>query len=246
MIEPLLQRRAIATLAHRGLRSYFETPAAYIALLVFFLLTGYFFTVPLFLVGQASIKSLAEFERYLLTFLAPALTMGLLAEELKSGTFECLATMPLEDSDIVLGKFLGFAQFQALAVASLTFFPLALTVLVQPPAGLDWGESAGILCALLLLGLMFGAVGLFASSLSRSQVVAFIIAFLICFAFFAAGKLAVFFPGAAGEVVDFLGIDSHMDTLSKGVFDSRDLLYFASVTAAFLYATVERLQARRA
>lgn len=244
MRDQIFRSDAVITLGRRTFRSYFETPSAYVALLVFFFVTGYLFTVPLFLVGQASLKSLADFERYLLTFLAPALTMGLLAEELKSGTFECLATLPVEDWDIVLGKYLGFAQLHACAIAGLVFFPCALWVL--SPAGLDWGEAFGVLCALLLLGLMYGAIGLFASSLGRSQVVAFIIAFVACFAFFAAGKIAVFFPGTASTVVDFLGIDSHIDALSKGVFDTRDLIYFLSVILAFLYATVERLQARRA
>jgi ABC-2 type transport system permease protein len=245
MNERLFQTKAVKILAVRGLRTYFETPAAYIALLVFYLLTGYLFCIPIFLVGQASIKSLMEFEPLMLTFLVPALTMGLLAEELKSGTFECLATLPLEDWDIVLGKFLGFAQLHAIAVAGLLFFPVILTFLVQPPAGLDWGETAGVLSGILLQGFMFGAIGLFASSLGRNQVVAFIVAFTAAFCFFIAGKITPFVPGAASTVVDFLGIDSHMTSLSKGVFDTRDLLYFATVTFAFLYATVERLQARR-
>ena len=243
MTNRLFRVDAIRTLGRRTFQSYFETPSAYVALLVFFLVTGYLFAVPLFLVGQASLKSLAEFERYLLTFLAPALTMGLLSEELKSGTFECLATLPIEDWDIVLGKYAGFAQLHAAAIGGLLFFPCALWVL--SPGGLDWGEAFGVLTALLLLGLMYGAIGLFASSLSRSQVVAFIIAFLICFSFFAAGKVSVFFTGTASTVVDFLGIDSHIDALAKGVFDTRDLLYFVTVAAAFLYAAVERLQARR-
>lgn len=245
MTEALFQRRAVAALARKGLRSYLETPSACIALLVFYLLSGYVFSLPLFFVGQASIRGFKEFEPLILAFLVPALTMGLLAEELKSGTFECLATLPLEDWDIVLGKYLGFAQLHALAVGGLLFFPLVLSFLVEPPAALDWGETAGILLALLLLGLMYGAVGLFASSLSESQVTAFVAAFLICFSFFVAGKFAVFFPGELARLLEFLGVDAHIDALSKGVFDTRDLLYFASVSFAFLFATVARLEARR-
>jgi len=246
MNESLFQRDAVRTLARKSLSSYFETPSAYIALFVFYLLTSYVFCLPLFLVGQASIKRLMDFEPLFLAFLVPALTMGLLAEELRSGTFEFLATLPLEDRDIVLGKFLGFAQLHAITIAGLIVLPLALALLVQPPAGLDWGETLGVLGALLLQGFLFGAVGLFSSSLSGSQAVSFVVAFLICFAFFAAGKLGAFFPGLAGAIVEFAGIDGHTQALAKGVLDTRDLVYFGTVTAGFLCTTVERLRARRA
>jgi len=244
MSAELFRRDAVATFARRGLRAYFEEPSAYMALLSFFLVTGYVFCLPLFLVGQASIRGLMDFVPLLMTFLVPALTMGLVADELKTGTFECLATLPLEDQDIVLGKFLGFAQLHALAVAGLAFFPLVLTFLVQPPAGLDWGETAGVLTALFCLGLAYGAIGLFASCLGESQVGAFMTAFLICFFFFAAGKFAPFFPGALASLLESAGIDAHAGALAKGVFDTRDLLYFATLTVAFLAAAVARLRAR--
>lgn len=239
------QPRAVRALAAQGLRAYFEAPSAYVALTAFYLLVGYLFAAPLFLIGQASIKPLADLVPMLLIFIVPGLTMGLLAEELRSGTFETLATLPLEDSDIVLGKFLGFASLQALMIAGLLVYPVILRVLGTPPATIDWGETAGILAGLLLLGLMFGAAGLFASSLSRSLIVSFILAFLLCFAFFAAGKLAPYAPGPLGRLADFLGCDSHVDSMAKGVIDTRDLLYFATMTCAFLYLTVQRLQARR-
>ena len=241
----LFQLDAVLALAGRGFRGYFESPTAYVVLFVFYLLSGYLLTVPLFLVNQASIKGFADNLPLLLCFLAPALTMGLLAEELKSGTFETLATFPLEDWDIVLGKFLGFAATHAVSVAGLAVYPLALSFLVAPPAGLDWGETGGVLLALFLLGLMFGAAGLFASSLSKSQIVAFVTAFLLCFAIFAIGKLAQFAPVMMGRVVEFIGADAHMDTLAKGVIDTRDLLYFATGIFGFLYLTVQRLAGRR-
>ena len=241
----ILQRHAVATLAGRELKAYFQSPSAYVALFVFYLLTGYLFTAPLFLVGQASIKNLVDFAPLLLTFLVPALTMGLLSEEIKSGTFENLATLPLEDADIALGKFLGFASLHLIAVAGLAFFPLVLAALVRPPLGLDWGETAGVLAALAFLGLMFGAAGLFTSSLGKNQIVSFIGAFLICFGLFAVGKLSNFAPGVAGRISDFVGLDSHIETLAKGVIDSRDLFYFAGATLFFLYLTVQRLQTRR-
>lgn len=243
--ETAFQYHAVKALAWRGLKAYFESPSAYVALTVFYLLTGYFFTMPFFYMGQASIKSLADLAPLLFTFLVPALTMGLLAEELKSGTFENLATLPLEDWDIVLGKYLSFAGLHLVTIAGLLIYPLILAALVNPPLTLDWGETAGVLAGLTLIGWMFGAIGLYASSLGKNQIVAFVIAFLICFLFHAGGKLSPSASGFLGRALEFAGLDSHLGTLSRGVLDSRDLVYFTSVALGFLYLAVHRLQMRK-
>ncbi len=239
-----IQMQAVKAISWRGLRNYFESPAAYVILFVFYLLVGYLFVLPLFLMGQATMKGMMDFVPLILTFLVPALTMGLLAEELKSGTFESLATQPIEDWDIALGKYLGFAGLLLAAVGGLFFFVLALAALVQPTAGLDWGESVGVLSGLYLLGLAYGAVGLFASSLTRNQIVAFVLAFVMCFILFMCGKLETFFPGALAAFFDYAGVDSHLRSLTHGVFDFRDLFYFASLIFGFLYLTVQRLGSR--
>jgi ABC-2 type transport system permease protein len=170
--------------------------------------------------------------------------MGLLAEELRAGTFETLATSPLEDWDIVLGKYLGFAALHGLLVAGLLFFPVCVSLLAAPP-GLDWAAALGALLALLLLGLLFGAIGLFASSSTRSQAAAFLVSFALCFSLFACGKVSALLPGAAGELARWAGVDSHLAALSKGVLDTRDLAYFLTGSAAFLFLAVQRLEARR-
>ena len=131
MIAPF-QPKAVRALASRTLAFYLDTPSAGAALVVFYLLTGYLFLMPLFLFGQASIRPLLEFAPLLLTLLTPALTMGLLADELRSGTFETLATAPVEDWDIVLGKFFGFSTLLAALVAGLALLPLALALLAAP------------------------------------------------------------------------------------------------------------------
>jgi len=245
MKNGLFQFHAVQALAGRTLRWYFESPAAYVALFVFYLLTGYLFAAPLFLVKVASLRGLADFAPLLLAFLAPALTMGLISEELKAGTFETLATLPLEDWDIVLGKYLGFAALHLVCVGGLLFYVLVLAACVSPSVGLDWGEMAGTLLGLALTGLAFGAAGLCASSLSKNQVVAFVAAFLVCFLLFLLGKTAPFLPGFLGAAAEYAGLDSHVENLAKGVLDSRDLVYFASLVFAFLYLAVQRLQTRR-
>jgi len=245
MKNTLFQSHAVKALAVRTLRWYFESPSAYVTLFVFYLLTGYLFSAPLFLIKQASLRGLTDFAPLFLAFLAPALTMGLLADEIKSGTFETLATLPIEDWDIVLGKYLGFAALNLVCMAGLLFYVLVLGLCVSPSVGLDWGEMLGTLLALALTGLAFGAVGLFASSLSKNQVVAFVIAFLVCFILFLLGKSAPLMPMSLGSFVEHLGLDVHLENLSKGVLDSRDLVYFASLSFAFLYLTVARLRSRR-
>jgi ABC-2 type transport system permease protein len=245
MKNPLFQTHAVKALAGRTLRWYFDSPAAAAALFVFYLIAGTLFSAPLFLVKTASLRGLADFAPLLLSFLVPALTMGLLSEELRSGTFETLAAMPLEDWDIALGKYLGFAALHLVCVAGLLFYVLVLRLCVSPAVGLDWGEMLGTLLGLALTGWAFGAAGLFASSLGRSGVVSFVAAFLACFSLFLIGKTAGLLPGMSGTLAAYLGVDSHLDNLAKGVLDTRDLAYFASLIAAFLYLTVQRLQSRR-
>ena len=245
MKNGIFQPHAVRALAGRTLRWYFESPSAYVALFVFYLLSGYLFAAPLFLLKIASLRTLIEFAPLLLAFLAPALSMGLLSEELQSGTFETLATLPLEDWDIVLGKFLGYAAMHMVCVAGLLFYVLVLAGCVSPSVGLDWGEMLGTLLGLALVGLAFGAAGIFASSLSKNQVVAFVAAFLACFVLFILGKSASLLPGALGSFAEYVGIDSHLENLAKGVLDTRDLVYFLSLIAAFLYLAVQRLRARR-
>jgi ABC-2 type transport system permease protein len=240
-----VQWAAVRAIALRGLRNYFESPTAYVILFVFYLLTGYLFALPFFLVGQASVKGLMDFVPLILTFLVPGLSMGLLADELKSGTFESLATLPIEDWDIALGKFCGYALFLLAAVAGLAFFAVAAAFLAAKPFAIDWGEALGVLSALYCLGFMYGAIGLFASSLTRNQIVAFVGAFMMGFFFFALGKIAGFFPGALMEFAESAGVDSHLANMARGVFDTRDLLYFGSVAFIFLYLAAQRLRTRR-
>lgn len=243
--EPVFQKRAVLALARQGFRHSIESAPAYVALFVFYLLTGYLFVMPFFIVGQTSLKGLLDFEPLLISFIVPALTMGLLSEELKSGTFETLATLPLEDWDIVLGKYLGFAVLYAVAVAGLLFLAVAASRLAVPSSGIDWGETLGVLAAVLLHGLALGAAGIFCSSLSRNQIVSFILAFIIGFCLLLFGKISVFFSGWTGILVDFAGLDSHLDALAKGVVDTRDLIYFASVIFTFLYLAAQRLRTMR-
>ncbi len=236
--------RSIAALARRTALGYLYSPSAAIALGAFYALLGYLFAAPLFAAGQASLKPLLDTGPLLLVFLAPALTMSLLAEELRLGTFETLASFPLEDWDIVLGKFLGYAAFWTAAAAALVVLAVGLK-LAAAETGLDWGETLGVLSALWLAGLSLGALGVLASSLGDSQAGAFVTAFALGFALLVAGKLAPLLPGWLSGTAAYAGLDQHVGSLGRGVWDTRDLFYFATLAFGALYLAAGRLEARR-
>lgn len=237
--------RAMGALAGRTFLNAIESPIAYVAGLFFYAFVGALFATSYFAQNQASLDGVASLAPWGLWFVIPILTMGLLSEEMRSGTFESLATLPVTDTEIVLGKFAGFAGVAALLIGGLSFFVFITLITVQPQLGLDWGGSLGTLVALYLLCLLFGAIGLFASSLAKSQVVSVIVALMFCTFFFMIGQFVGVFPGFLARACDFIGVSSHLASMSRGVWDLRDLAYFGSLTGYFLFLTVQRLSTRR-
>ena len=237
--------RVVCTLARRTFSHTVESPIAFICAVFFYGFIGLIFSPQFFANNNASIDGVGALAPWLLWFVVPALTMGLISDEIRSGTFEHLSTLPLRDWEIVLGKFKGFALFAFFLIGGLVFYPLLIASLAHPGVGLDWGASLGTLLGLLLICFFYGAMGLFASSLAKNQVVAFILGVIFCTFFFFIGQFSGLFPGFLSQVADFLGVGVHLNTLSRGVFDIRDFLYFGSMTFLFLYFSVIRLSSRR-
>lgn len=219
----------------------FNAPMPYIVMVLFFLIVGWFFTSALFLEGQATLDNFFGMMPLLLGIFLPAFTMRLFAEEYKTGTMETLATLPLDDAEIVLGKY-GAVLSVWLAMMGLSLVYLLLLIFLGPP---DLGQMAGGFVGAILLGAFYGALGLFASSLTRSQVVAFLLGFLFCFVFFIVGQAANYVPGLPGQLMSFLGVDRHFEGFLKGVVDSRDVLYFVSGTLLALAGTLASFNSRR-
>ncbi len=240
-----LNFQTIKTLAVRTFLHAIESPTAYIVAIFYYGFVGTVFGMNFFLKNHGAVDGIGEASMWILWFVVPGLTMGLIAEELRSGTFEQLATLPILDWEIVLGKFLGFLMLGGLLTGGLLVYPFTIAPLVAHPLGLDWGATMGIILGQFLLAMTYGAMGCFASSLAKNQVVAFIVGVLFCTAFFFIGQFAAAFPGFLGNLADFAGITTHLETLSRGVFDFRDILYFLSLTVFFLYLTVQRLTTRR-
>ncbi|MBL90949.1 MAG: ABC transporter [Myxococcales bacterium] len=236
---------AVTAIAKREIRSFFNSPMAYITLGVFLLLSGYFYFNTLFLVGQASLREFFNLAPLLFVVFAPALTMRLLAEERKAGTIELLLTMPIRDSHVVFGKFL--AALVIVAIGLLLTLPYALSVanLTANNSSFDWGPAVGGYLGLLLMAASFIALGLWASSLSRNQIVGFIIGLLLCFAFYIIDRTAVFLPASMGSVFEFLSVDYHFRNIARGVLDTRDLIFYFSLTGAGLLLTTRTLASSR-
>ena len=234
--------RIFGALCSKELAHYFYSPAAYLVSAGFLLVSGYLFSVPLFLLNQASVRGFIEGAPLLMTFVVPAITMRLFAEEFKSGTAELLLTMPVTDWQVLLAKTAGAFCVVCAMLCPTVVYPVTVAFL----GNLDGGAVLCSYAGLALLGLMLCCVGVFASSCARNQVAAFITGFLFCFAFFMAGKVVPFLPGILGRAADFVGFDTHLDAFARGVADTRDIIYFLSVSALFLYFALLRLWRRPA
>lgn len=241
----MLDTRVIVSLAKRTFRQSVESPIAYVVSIFFYGFVGGLFGTNYFLNGQASLSPMSQLAPWLLWFVVPALTMGLLSEEFRLGTFEQLATLPIRDWEIVLGKFLGYALLAFFLIVGLAAYGVVVILTAQPVPGIDWGATIGVLAGLYFLCLAFGAMGIFASSLTKNQVVSLILGMILCTLFFIIGQLPSALPPLLGRLADFIGVISHLESLGRGVWDIRDLVYFGSLVFLFLTLTVQRLSTRR-
>jgi ABC-2 type transport system permease protein len=225
----------------RELAAYFFSPMAYIVISVFLVLTGWFFASDLFLSSESSLRSVFSIVPFIYIFFVPAITMRLISEENKSGTIELLVTMPVNDTDIILGKY--FAALGLLLVGVAFTLPYGLTVMVLGDP--DMGMMVTGYVGMVLIGAAYVAIGVFASTISRNQVVSFILAFLIIFILYLVDKFLVIIPAYLVPVMQFLSIDYHFANIVRGVIDSRDVLYYLSVIVFMLTLSRLSLESRK-
>ena len=225
--------RQVFYIFNKEFRSYFVSPIAYIVISIFLLITGWFFFATFFLIDQASLRNFFSLLPFVFSFVVPAVTMRLFAEEFNVGSHEILMTLPVTFRQVILGKFLAGTA----VVAALLFPTLAYALTVALLGELDWGPVAGGYLGALLLGAAFAAIGLFASSLTRNQIVAFIIGAAICFSLTLIDKVLFFLPQGLLGLLSFLGTESHFQNIARGIIDSRDVLYFLSIVFVGLYGT---------
>jgi ABC-2 type transport system permease protein len=236
----------------KEVNSFLSSLVGYIAMSVFLLGTGLFMWVfPDYSVisyGFSSMDSFFSMSPYIFLFLIPAITMRSFAEEIQTGTIELLATRPLSDWQILMGKYLAclFLIFISILPSFIYFF--SVWELGMPKGNLDIGAAVGSYIGLFFLGAVFASIGIFASSLTKNQIVAFIMGLFFCAfaydAFSSLSRLPIFF-GGADSIVEYLGINFHYSSVSKGLVDTRDILYFVSIIAIFLFATKTALEKRK-
>jgi ABC-2 type transport system permease protein len=255
----------LPAIAGRELRSYFVSPVAYVVLVLFAVLGGFFFVASV-LSFDANVAQAQQFQAFdflrelnlndhlimpfyqimwiVVLFLVPGLTMGLFASEKTNGTQELLLTSPLTIWDIVLGKFLAGAVFVLLLGAIVGAFPALLFVYGDPELLVTLSGLLGV----VLVGFTYVAIGAFASSLTRSQMVAFLLTFVVLLILLilpAISDLDVAGTGGAGEVLRWLSTETHLDELVKGLVDTRHLAYFAVMIAGFLVLTKASVESVR-
>ncbi len=229
------------TIFKKELRSFFNSPVAYIVICVYLIILGWFFTSNLFIYNLATMRTVFEMTPFLLLFFAPAMTMRLISEEKKTGTLELLVTKPIKESEIITGKFLA-----AWCLYFFTLLPTLCYYITMTTIGtLDTGSVIGGYIGLLLVGAVFLAISVFGSSVTENQVVAFIVSLFIVFVLFMLDKVLFYLPASIGNVLEYLSIDYHFSNIARGVIDSRDIIYYASAIGIALYLATAVLQKRR-
>jgi ABC-2 type transport system permease protein len=227
--------KSIWIITKRELSSFFDSLIAYVMIIIFLGLSGFFTWVTssnVFFIGQADLQVFFGISYWTLFFFIPAITMRTLAEETRSGTIELLSTKAVSDWQIVMGKFLSCLILVIIAVACTIPYYITIARL----GDMDHGGVIGGYIGLILLSAMYISIGVFASSITTNQIVAFLLAlfvgifFHILFQLMASGS-----AGLMAEILDYLSARSHFESISRGVFDSRDLIYFGTLILAGLY-----------
>ncbi len=197
--------------------------------------------------GYAGLDPLFVLAPWVFLFLIPAITMRSFAEEKKTGTIELLLTHPLSDLEIIVAKYLACIVLVILALLPTLVYYFSIYTLGYPPGNIDNGRTWGSYLGLMFLAGGFASIGVFASSISNNQVVSFIFAIILCYACFSGFTfIGQYIPsGSLGNSIQLLGISQHYTSMSRGVIDTRDVIYFASISVAFILMTRTSLESRK-
>jgi ABC-2 type transport system permease protein len=231
----------------REIKSFFGSPIGYMVVAIFLILNGLFLWVfegdfNILNSGFADLNPFFTLAPWILIFLIPAVTMRSFSDEKKQGTIELLLTKPLSSWQIVNGKFIGALILIIIALIPTLVYVFVISNYGSPEGSFDLGSTVGSYFGLLFLVASYTSIGLFTSTLSENQIVAFIIAVFLCFLFYFGFEGISTLSASFSNFVASLGMDFHYKSISRGVIDTRDVLYFISVTVLFLAATVYQLK----
>jgi len=233
-------------LIKKEINSFFASPIGYLVISIFLVINGLFLWVfngdfNILNAGFADLSSFFELSPWVLLFLIPSVTMRTFSEENKMGTLELLLTKPISFQNIVLGKYFGAVILILFALLPTLLYVVTISTLGNPMNNWDAGSTLGSYIGLVFLVLAYTSIGIFASTLSQNQIVAFIIAVFICFGMYYG------FEGLTSAFnlqfsIEFLGMKAHFSSMARGVLDTRDLIYFLSISVLFLSLTTLNLQ----
>ncbi len=239
-------------LLKKEIQGFFSSLTGYLVIVVFLAVTGsclWLFPGVLNIPdsGYATLDSLFYIAPWVFLFLVPAITMRSFSEEIKSGTIELLLTKPISEMQLVMAKFLAAVVLVFISLLPCVVYIISVWRLGNPPGNLDTGATYGAMIGLLLLGAVYAAIGTFTSALTDNQVVAFIIAALMAFIFYEGFDALATLISSAGiqDFIGYLGIKQHYASISRGVVDFRDLVYFFGLMFVFLLFTRLKLQSRK-
>ena len=235
--------RLILTICAKELKQFFSSPVAYIYLIAYFTTSAWFFFRSFFVTDLATFRSFFDFSPWVFLFLVPAISMRLWSEEKKEGTLDFIFTLPIKDHQLIFGKFLANAFLLMLCLLLTT--PLAGVVYYMGSP--DTGLIITGYIALYLLSLSYLSVGMWVSSLTKNQIIAFIGSLSICFAFFLLGTSAVLYsvPTSLAAIFSQLSLGSHFNQVIRGILDSRNILFFLSFISVFLFLNAQVFDQRK-
>ena len=240
------------TIFKKEINLFFSSLVGYVAIIVFLVTTGLFVWVfpetNVLDYGFSNIDQLFVVAPWVFMFLIPAVTMRSFSEEISSGTIELLATRPLSDLSIILGKYFAAVVLVLFSVLPTLLYFHSIYQLGDPVGNIDTGATWGSYIGLVLLAGCFAAIGVFASSLSKNQIIAFVLALFLCFFMYIAFDFLAgldMFYATIDNLIEELGINAHYNSISRGVLDTRDVIYFFSVIALFILFTKFSLESRK-
>jgi ABC-2 type transport system permease protein len=233
--------RNVRIIMKKELRSYFASPIAYIVITLFLLVIGFFSFITFFLANQTDTRRFFELLPLFFSLVIPAITMRLFSEELSTGSYEMLVTMPLSTADIVVGKFLSGSVFVILMLVPTIVYPITIAFV----GTIDIWPIIGGYIGAILLGAAYVSLGILASSMSKNQIISFFVALAFCLLLTMIDKITVFFPDTLVSVLGYIGADYHFKSIARGVIDLRDIIYFASVIGLSVLGTIRIVEERR-
>ena len=227
----------------KEIKSYFLSPIAYIVISIFLGLIGWFFFQPFFINKIADLRDFFSLLPLFFCFVIPAVTMKLFSEEFSLGSYELLFTLPVSTIDIIISKFLSSVVFIIIMLIPTISYPIFISFM----GNVDIGPVIGSYIGSIFLASAFCAIGILASAITENQIVAFIISFAICFVLYIIGEryILIFAPVILVDFLQFLSANYHFQNIAKGLIDSRDILYFISVSFIGIYLTYFILEKKR-